>query len=49
MLDAVPESLNIAHFTKLIVTGIFIVVAAAIRLIDRGAFSEGKRNFINQP
>lgn len=46
MLDAVPESFNVARFTKLIVTAIFLVVASMIVVIDREAFSEGKRNFI---
>ena len=46
MLDAVPESLNIGHFTKLIVTAIFLVIASMIVIIDRRAFSEGKRSFI---
>ncbi len=46
MLDAVPESLNVGHFTKLIVTAIFLVIASMIAIIDRPAFSEGKRNFV---
>lgn len=50
MLDAVPESLNVAHFTKLIVTAIFPVIASTIVMVDRETFSEGKKNFIgNQP
>jgi len=48
MLDAVPESLNVEHFTKLIVTGIFLVIASMIVIIDRQAFSEGKSNFIEK-
>ncbi|MBS0473452.1 MAG: CPBP family intramembrane metalloprotease [Proteobacteria bacterium] len=46
MLDAVAESFAVEPFTKCIVTGVFIVIAAAVVLLDRKAFAEGPRNFV---
>ncbi|HUO88514.1 MAG TPA: CPBP family intramembrane glutamic endopeptidase [Rhizomicrobium sp.] len=46
MLDAVAESFAIEQFTKCIVTGVFIAVAALIMLLDRKAFAEGPRTFV---
>lgn len=46
MLDAVAESFAIEQFTKCIITGVFLVIAAAIMLIDRKAFAEGPRDFV---
>lgn len=45
MLDAVAESFAIEQFTKCIVTGVFIVIAALIVMLDRKAFAQGPRNF----
>lgn len=45
MLDAVAESFAAEQFTKYIVTGVFIAVAAAIVLLDRKTFAQGPRDF----
>ena len=46
MLDAVAESFAAEQFTKCIVTGVFIAVAALIVLVDRKAFAQGPQDFV---
>jgi membrane protease YdiL (CAAX protease family) len=48
MLDAVAESFQITQFTKCFVTGGFIVVAVLVVVLDRKAFREGPKNFLDE-
>jgi membrane protease YdiL (CAAX protease family) len=48
MLDAVAESFQITQFTKCFVTAGFLLTALLVILLDRKAFREGPKNFLEQ-
>ena len=48
VVNVVAINFSAAQFTKCIVTVIYIAFAILIILVDRKAFSEGKRNFIEE-
>ncbi len=46
MLDAVAESFNAEQFAKCIVTGVFLIAAALIVIVDRKAFAREPKGFV---